>query len=252
MIKNLIVNGCSFTDDRVVHTWATELKKKYPEIDYHNIASGAAGNDYICNSTIDFLEKHSFNPNNTLVLIMWSGTGRKDLRISGEWWYHLREEGYYSGRNFSDSEYYVFSGGLTNSWTTNKTTKKMFDWLYRLSDPTTLCQNSLLNFLNLENYLKVNQYQYKCTSYVNYWDLLEQSNFNAGDYSIGYFCKDYSLYQNYNFSNWFFVNEQKDCLAEFAHQHGELDTTGHPTEICHKKFAEDVVIPMIKNFITLN
>ena len=68
MIKNLIVNGCSFTDDRVVHTWATELKKKYPEIDYHNIASGGAGNDYICNSTIDFLANtgivnpHSFHP----------------------------------------------------------------------------------------------------------------------------------------------------------------------------------------------
>jgi len=249
MVKNLVVNGCSFTDDRIYYTWATALKKKYSKINYYNIGSASAGNDYICNSTINFLEKQNFNPADTLVLIMWSGTGRKDLSISGEWWYHLHDQHYKCGRNHNDSQYYLFSGGLTNSWTTNKTTKKIFDWSYKLSDPHTLCQDSLMNFLNLENYFKVNQYQYRCTSHVNYWNPLEQSNFSAGDYSIGYFCKDYPLYQNYNFSNWFFVNDQKDCLAEFAQQIEQLDHTGHPTSVGYETFAKQVVIPIMDSIV---
>lgn len=248
LTKNLIINGCSFTDDRNDDTWASILAKKYPKINYYNIASGAAGNDYICDSTINFLEEQNFDPSDTVVLIMWSGTGRKDLKVSGEWWYHLNEQ-YTIGRNHNDKHYYVFSGGLNNSWTTTNITRKIFNWLYKLSDPTTLCQANLMNFINLENYLKVHKYQYKFTSYVNYWNSDELSNFNSGDYSIGFFCKDYPLYQNYDFSNWFFVDQQKNCLAEFALKVGELDDTGHPTIIGHNSFTEQIVLPAIKDLI---
>jgi hypothetical protein len=247
VIQNLVVNGCSFTDDRNKNTWATILAKQYPNLNYHNLASVAAGNDYIANSTIEFLEKNNFDPAETLVLIMWSGTGRKDLKVSGEWWYHLNKE-YPHGSKLND-EYYLFSGGLTNSWTTNNTVKKIFNWLYKLSDPTTLCRSSVMNFINLENYLRVQGYQYKFTSYVNYWDPLTESNFNSGDYSIGHFAKDYSLFQKYNFSNWFFVNNQRDCLAEFALGINELDTTGHPTVVGHEKFAKQIVNPAVKELL---
>ena len=247
MIKNLVINGCSFTADQN-NTWASVLKNYFLDIEYYNIACEAAGNDYICNSTINYLEQLQLDPSNTLVLIMWSGTGRKDLNIAGEWWYHLHDNYTYGSRH--GEQYYLFSGGLTNSWTTNKTTKKIFEWLYKLSDPTTLCQNSMMNFLNLENYLKANGYQYRFTSYVNYWDPVTQSNFNAGDYSIGYFCKDYALYQKYNFANWFFVNDRKDCLAEFALQLNELDDTGHPTLAGHTMFAKQIVIPLLTAIFT--
>jgi hypothetical protein len=249
MIKNLVINGCSFTSDQQsTTTWAKILSKKFPKINYHNIAAVAAGNDYILQSTINFLEGQQFDPQETLVLIMWSGTGRKDLNISGEWWYHLTQH-YRFGKNQDDHQYYLFSGGLNNSWTTNKNTKHIFDWLYKLSDPHTLCQSSMLNFVNLENYLKVQGYRYKFTSYVNYWDPESESNFNAGDYSIGHFCKDYPLYQKYDFSNWFFVNDKKDCLAEFAKDSHQLDNTGHPTDLGHNQFVEQVVMPVIETVL---
>ena len=248
MIKNLVINGCSFTADQKNTTWASVLANYFLDIEYYNIAAGAAGNDYICNSTINYLEQQQLDPGNTLVLIMWSGTGRKDLNVAGEWWYYLHDD-YPHGRRHGE-QYYLFSGGLTNSWTTNKTTKKIFEWLYKLSDPTTLCQNSMMNFLNLENYLKANGYQYRFTSYVNYWDPATESNFNAGDYSIGYFCKDYPLYQKYNFSNWFFVNDRKDCLAEFALQLNELDYTSHPTIAGHTMFAKQIVVPLLDTIFT--
>jgi hypothetical protein len=103
----------------------------------------------------------------------------------------------------------------------------------------------MMNFLNLENYLKVQDYHYRFTSFVNYWD--SNTEFvSEGNYSIGYFCKNYPIYQKYDFSNWFFVNEQKDCLAEFAKKLGELDNTRHPTETAHEKFVEEIVLPIVQ------
>jgi hypothetical protein len=245
MIENLIVNGCSFTDDQSHPTWATFVAKECGlDNSYYNIAAVAAGNYYICTSTIDFLEREKFNPANTMVIIMWSGTGRKDLSITEEWWYHLMDD-YQFGRNHN-GQCYIFSGGLTNSWTQNKNTKKIFEWLYKLSDPTSICHENIINFINLENYLKVHGYQYKFTSYVNYWNPDTESNFNSGNYSIGYFLNDQPIYQNYDFLNWFFINDQRDCLAEFAKNLNALDNTGHPTTKGHYEFAKNIVVPHIK------
>ena len=180
VIKNLFVNGCSFTDDRCGTTWATFLKKKYPNLNYHNIANYGAGNRYICNSTIQFLEDQNFNPEETLVIIMWSGTKRIDLDMSGEWWYHLYEN-YPHGRNINDQHYYLFSSGI--AWTKQSDATKIFNWPYKLSDPHTLCADSLMNFINLENYLKVHGYQYRFSSFVNYWDPQVESS-STGEYSI--------------------------------------------------------------------
>jgi hypothetical protein len=243
-IKNLVVNGCSFTDDRECKTWASEVANSYPDLNYFNLASGAAGNNYILDSTINFLEQQRLDPNNTLVLIMWSGIGRKDMQISGEWWYHLTKD-YPVGRKLNDC-YYIFSGGMSNSWRDNLTTRKIFDWYYKLSDPETLCQESLMNFLHLENYLQVRNYNYRLTNYVNCWNRGNQSNSNGGDYSIAYFSAKNPVYQNMDFTNWFFVNDQKECLSEFATNMGQLDETGHPTELAHKKFAQQVVNPVLK------
>lgn len=249
-ITTLVINGCSFTCDTGPNswTWASALHEQYPGLSYHNLAASAAGNDYICDSTINFLEQNDFDPDTTLVLVMWSGTGRKDLKISGEWWYHLKQK-YRLCPLVNDEHYYLSSGGLTNSWTTNRTTKKIFDWLYRLSDPNTLCQQNLMNFMNLENYLQVRKYQYRFTSFVNYWHPAQQSNFLYGDYSIGYFCKDHALLKNYNFSNWFFVNENRDCLAEFAQDHNGLSHTNHPTRCEHGKFCQQIVLPVIQDLL---
>lgn len=245
-IRNLVVCGCSYTDDKNYTTWASILSRHYPNINYHNIAAGGSGNDYICNRTINFLEQQSFNPAETLVLVMWSGTGRKDIKVSGEWWYHIQNQYSYTSRDDHEN-YYVLSGGLVNVWTTNNTTKQMFDWPYRVADPRLLCQNSLMNFLNLENYIKVKGYKHRFTSFANYWEIESESNFLAGDYSIGAFCQDDPLYQKFNFSNWFFVDHQKNCLAEFSRDAGELDGSGHPTELSHQKFFNQIVLPEIGN-----
>ena len=247
MIQNLVVNGCSFTNDQYHDSWATLLSQDLNVDSYHNLAADAAGNQYICSSTINFLEQKKFNPAETMVIIMWTENAKKDLNITGEWWYYLKDD-YWWRRNDTDGNYYIFSGGIRAAWTKNKTTKKIFEWLYKLSDPTTICFESLLNFINLENYLKINGYRYKFTNWGNSRDPDAESNF-GGDYSIGHFCKTMPIYQNYDFSNWVFSNDRFDGMGEFSKNMNELDSTGHPTPIAHKKFTKEIILPAIQNII---
>jgi hypothetical protein len=244
MIKNLVVNGCSYTEG---NSWAQSVNIALTPGHYKNLAQIGAGNFYISNSTIDYLSSNNLNPTETLVIVMWSGTGRKDIRISGEWYYHLKNQYACLANAFNDneSEYYLFSGGATNSWITNSTTKKVFEWFYKLSDPVTLCKDTLMHIVNLENYLKVNGYQYRFAGYINQWTTETDHSPIVGDYSIGHFLKDVPIYKNYNFNNWIFVDQQRNCLGEFASSIGELDATSHPTTTAHRLFAEQIIIPAL-------
>lgn len=252
MIKKILVSGCSFTES---NSWANHLAKIL-NLNLINVAKAGAGNDYIGNSIIDELSTNQYTPKDTLVLVMWSGTGRKDLRTGIDYWNILNSYTYRSKthtKNFNGNmdldKCYVFSGGLSNSWTTNNDTKKLFQELYKSSDPFSLCKDSLVNFINLENFLKVNGYKYKFTSFQNYWSPLIESTQATGDYSIGWFGKNISLYKNFNFSDWFFVNENKDCLFEYSESRKLIDHTAHPTTQGHQMFAENVVLPAIKDIL---
>lgn len=247
MIKNLVINGCSFTQDgQLGKLWPQVLQEQLKPQTYHNLARGGAGNFYIANSTIEFLEKQDFNPQETMVIVMWSGTGRKDLRINGAWYYQLADSYNWGVKSHQDEDYYLFSGGISNSWCNNPITKKIFSWLYKTSDPYTLCKDSLMHFKNLENYLKVNQYQYQFTSFVNYWQPDQESCPLGGDYSIAYWLKDEPIYQKFCFDNWFFADADKNSLGEFAKQRGLLDATHHPTHLAHEQYAQEVVLPRIR------
>jgi hypothetical protein len=234
-VENLVVNGCSFTQGT---TWASFLNKKTNPKNYYNLAQGGAGNKYICDSTIAFLESNNFVPQETLVLIMWSGIGRKDLHISGEWYYCLKDEYCYLCEKNNES-YYLHSGGLTNSWLKNNFTKKVFEFLYKISDPLSICVENLLFFIQLESYLKCKNYKFAFTNYYNTWDPTVESTM-GGDYCIANFCTLAStpLYDNFNFHHWIFLDENKMCLGDFASTINEIDQSGHPTLLAHRQFSE--------------
>jgi len=254
-IQNLLVNGCSYTSDEYnkskhtdFKTWAKLSHETLGSTNYCNLAKGGAGNFYICNSTINFIETHKPDPDHTLIIIMWSGIGRKDLRISGEWWFHLNKT-YPWGAQTIDEDYYLFSGGLNASWMTDVQVKKIFNPLYKISDPLSLTMDSLMLFTYLSTYLEQKKYKYLFTSFHNCWSESEMSSTGGGDYSIGYFCKELDLYKNFDFSKWFFANNNKDCFGEYAYSLNEMDQTHHPSDIAHRLFAENYVIPEVNKLI---
>ena len=111
MIKNLVTSGCSFTDDSQQPTWVKSVAN-ICNIKYHNLARGGAGNSYICNSVIDQLDTGMHDPAETLVLVMWSGTSRKDIRVGEEYWNDLN---YYFKFKSTEHNYYVGSCGTGNA-----------------------------------------------------------------------------------------------------------------------------------------
>ena len=254
MIQNLIVSGGSFTATTMDHggndtNWPKHVRDKIKVKNFVNAARGAAGNSYICNSIIDVLSTKKFNPTETLVLVMWSGTGCKDIRVSLDYLRTLSSYRYKTSDTNDLDKCYVFSGGLSNSWTQNSDTKKLFYHLYKSSDPFSLCKDSLLNFINLENYLKLYGFNYKFMSFINYWNPSVESVY-TGDYSIGYFAKDIELYKSFNFDNWIFSDNDKNGIFELAQSRPDgLSNDGfHPSAVVQQIFADETILPQIKGY----
>ena len=84
MIANLVINGCSYTQG---NSWAQSVNVALKPKNYQNLAHQGAGHFYIANSIIDYLSSSDSDPAETLVIILWIGSGRKDLRIFVEWNY---------------------------------------------------------------------------------------------------------------------------------------------------------------------
>lgn len=243
MIKNLVTSGCSFTaGDR---TWARYICDCLGIKNFFNLASGGAGNRYIASSVIDAIHYHDLAPEETLVLVMWSGVNRQDALVSGEYWYLLSDYLYKAKFNDSADTYWVHSGGRSNSWMDHDEVKKIFLHRYTSVDPYCDCKETLDNILKLENYLENNNFDYRFMSYLNYWTPQLESTVN-GDFCIPYFAEHLSIYQKFNFKNWIFVNDQKDCIFEFCQAQNELSQDNfHPSRQGHYLFARTVLQPLL-------
>lgn len=255
MIKHLIANGCSFTEDTDSHTpWPRVTADHLRISSYHNLALGGSGNYYIATSTIEYLESHDFIPEETLVLIMWSGISRKDWMISQSWadyfrrsYNHVPQRNYFVRNAPEDIVYYLCSGGHVGSWLEDSQVSTFFHPLYRVSSPETLCKESLHLFLHLQNYLLVRGYKWAFTTFMNLW-YLSVVDQGETDFRIG--SKAYSLTRDFDFSHWFFTDDNRNGFAEFALQYDANETVdGHPSELSHARFAKEIVLPSIERIL---
>jgi len=254
MIKNLVANGCSFTEEQGHYVcWPRVVANDLGVEHYTNLAQGGSGNHYISTSTIEYLETQDLDPDQTLILIMWSGISRKDVMISQPWAQHFRRtyccvplRHYPVAPGRDDRVWYICSGGQAGSWIDDADAAKFFHPFYKASDPESLCKESLHNFLHLKNYLACEGYQFAFTSFMNLWN---PSAVDQGEieFRIGQF--EFSLSRKFDFGPWFFANDQKDGFAEFALEHGDPTINGHPSGQSHERFARDIVIPALERML---
>lgn len=255
MIQNLVVNGCSFTElNQDYKSWSEHVADEFNVTTYKNLGMGGAGNRYIALSTIDYLEHAKLNPSSTVVVIMWSGLSRKDRAVSKDWWDYTQSNGYTFGAQFVLGEspneeytYWIFSGGMGNSWNYNTAAKELFSIDYKTSNAEIMCKESLFYFKYLEDYLTRNNYRFKFTSFINYWK--DSNLIKYGEFGMGYHCKKVPLYQNFDFSNWVFINKDKGSFGELAKDTNQIDHTHHPTGLAHEQYAKQFVIPSLKEFL---
>ena len=250
MIKNFIANGCSFTEhvhhpSRMTKTWATYLAEELAIENHVNLASSGAGNDYICHSTINYLEANDFDPKETLVMVMWSGPGRIDMPLSQDWYNHFKF-GEYSCCKTDGTSRWISSGGIGGDWPDNSIRKNIFDHLYKITDPVDLSMQSLRYFILLESYLKQQGYKFLFTSFINYWDTTKQyPGVAVAEYNIGWLCRDQPIFKNFDFSNWLFINANRDTICEFAWD-DQSNGDAHPRDEMHQRFAREILLPRVQ------
>ena len=262
MIRNFLANGCSFTEyvehpdcpDGMHKTWATFLAEQLAVENHINLASSGAGNDYICQSTVNYLENADLDPAETLVIVMWSGVARMDFPMNQDWYQHFKF-GEHTVCKTDGISRWISSGGEDGRWNGKNSVKSIFNSVYKINDPVDHCMKSLRYFVMLESYLKSRGYKFLFTSYINYWrdDLpyyeiknnTPSENKLTVDPNIGYHCKDYPILKKFDFSNWFFINDQQDTVCEFAHSRYPRGDW-HPSYDAHREFAEEIVLPCVQ------
>jgi hypothetical protein len=202
-----------------------------------NLADGGAGNNFICRRTLNYLEQVRPNPSETLIIVMWSGTSRIDVPVSAEWYKHIKTTFGYGCTDGTCNWIHTGSSGNV----------PVLENLCKTNDNQSLCVDSLQNFILLEAYLQSKGYPYLFTSYVNYWG--EDHEYCATtevDPNIGYHCKNISLYKNFDFSNWFFINDKRDCFGEFALDDIRNRDDAHPSPDTHQRFAREILLPRVQ------
>ena len=84
---NIVVNGSSVT--ALSGSWSENIPTLNPNL-YNNLARPGSGNRFIAESTIDYLESADLPSLDTLVIVMWTGAHRKDIRFSFDWYKHYK------------------------------------------------------------------------------------------------------------------------------------------------------------------
>ncbi len=242
MIRNLVVSGCSFTKTVYENEWALTLVKEFsPEV-HVNLAESGAGNYYIADSLQHFLRNNTFDPNETLVLVMWSGPSRLDVTVSDDF-YNMVQSQYktkVSGKN------YVFSGGELGTWHTDSLLRPVFDTAYMVKNTSVLLHDSITNIIQTRDFLKLHGYKFCFMSYVNYWQDTPEYVSDM-DLSYGYYAPELVNVSDEEY--WVWANENKDCLYEYAKTHQLIGSDGfHPNEQAHEMFAREILIPALKGY----
>jgi hypothetical protein len=246
MIKNLIITGCSFSEinNAGIPTWADYVSQHVSAEYYVNLAKSGAGNFFIADSLIQCLLTEKFDPAVTLVLVMWSGPGRKDITVSEDFYSLLPEH----RRMARYGTYYAYSGGITRAGAPPVLTST-WDALYKLSDRKTMSHDTLRHMVNTRIFLEHHGYHYKFMSYVNYWQSCPDYVSKGLDFSIQYHNESDPLL-NMLGDQWIWADSGKTCLYEYARNNSLFSPDDfHPNTHAHQQWAEKFVIPNLESIL---
>lgn len=163
--KNLLVSGCSFTFNNGVepYSWPHVLGKELG-LNVINLSIPGAGNAHISNSIMLALERSELKPEDTLVMAMWSGIGRIDWIADNE--LSRFSDSYPFTYNYDEFSELVAGGHWWNIKNPSRVQTALIEYS-KFQSEKSLTLQSWLAMKNLYNYLKVNGFEYHCTSFMN-------------------------------------------------------------------------------------
>lgn len=236
------MSGCSFTHEPSgcsPWSWAN-IFGEWTNLKVHNLAIPGAGNDHISKSIILYLEKNKFNPDDTLVLAMWSGIGRIDWIADNSL---SKFSNVYPFTYKYDNHNELVLGG--NWWHIDKSQpllKTLVEYSKYQSD-STFALHSWLAMKNLSNYLKVNNFEYYFTSFLSY-----NNNIKGDALSVNFFKELEKINLSIDQSEWLKLNDN-DHYGDWARERRFLSEDNfHPKyPEANEGWVKEILLPVMTN-----
>jgi hypothetical protein len=229
--KRVLVNGCSFTARSAYKNWPEYLPSRWRVT---NIASHAAGNQWICDSTMVNTIKFDYD----LVLVMWSGLTRIDMPVNETTWNQFWQ---FKNRNVLGLYYGHCGIGDNPEFPMADITKPII----KFGGTKELVFQSLLNMLKLQSWLESKNIDYRFMSFMNYWN--DSYVENELQYPSVKNLELDALIDKINFDKFIFTDDAKNGIFELAKdQNLYASDNVHPNTQAGKLWA-DIVVQKIKN-----
>jgi hypothetical protein len=228
--KNLIVSGCSFTyNEHHTHIAWGNILAAWAGMNITNLAVNGAGNQHIANSIILYLEKNKPSPDDTLIMVMWSGLERVD-------W--ITDRSVTKDSDFTNHTYhYDEFNELTIKRIKHSHIASTFSNFLKYQSQQSLTLASWLAMMSLTTYLKNNNYKFYYTSYYDIFDTAR------GDYENILATLDLTLDK----TDWINLISN-EYLGNFVIEKNLTAHDGwHPTIIGQEVWTEEILVPKLIN-----
>lgn len=238
--KTLLVSGCSFTHNNgsTIFSWPHILGKELG-LEVINLSIPGAGNTHIANSIILALEKGNLDPATTLVMAMWSGIGRIDWIADNE--LSKFADTYPFNYNYDEFSELVVGGNWWNIKRPSPVQSALITYS-KFQSEKSLALQSWLAMKNLYNYLKVNGFNYYCTSYLNIF----ADGKNGDAVTINYLKELENIKLKLDTEVWLPLDT--DCyLGNYCRKKNLLhDDNFHPGWEGHQVWIREILLPCLQ------
>jgi hypothetical protein len=248
-MKHLVTSGCSFSDyENPESTWPLHFQDltqdKYDK--FRHLGACGQGEDYISRSVIYKVNQllKDNNSDDIFVIVGWSGLQRRAILVNNETTkMHYRFKDWYP---MGESE--TMKGVPIGSW-------QDFDeeYLKLLTEEQNIII-SLEHMIRTQDFLRVNNVDYKFFGFTNLFANLDEENFltkGRGARIDKKYPNTSYLFDIMDWNKWWFHNEFGG-LADWVNENitdgfdGKGKNTGHPLANSQRLFTKEVVLKWIK------
>lgn len=240
--KILLTSGCSFVFEP--WNWPTFVKDEL-DFDLLNVGMASQGNGLISKKVIYNVEEllKKYKPEDIIVGVMWSGIDRKDFFVQD-----YKNNGNIDG--WIENPTHIIEGH--NNWLITNFSWKIQHaqyWYQHFHSHVGSMVETIERVLYTQWYLEKNNIKYFMSSFLDIFHG-NNANFLLESKEVDY------LYKQINFDTFLPVKGCHEWVKENYGDKGgfnEPDNTGyigiHPTEFGHQKFANEIIVPFIKDKI---
>lgn len=260
-VNHIVTSGCSFTAQP---KWPHYLHTK-TNIPVYNLGQDSAGNDWISKTAIyqaSKLLQSNINPEEILIVVMWSGIDRKGLFISrqetddynkfitteAECPVHFLNQPVNTKATTNEQSGYIL-GSMDAYLGTRYAREHKVQWLSRLT----------LEEMAVESYEHFLRLQWFCKSYnikllnLTYSDILHYPNSQFLDpKKTGLLTNDIyesvkHLHDMIDFNQWAFYDETAGQFEYALNNKLSFDADGHhPSLSANEHYVDNFLIPILK------